>query len=66
MSEQRVIAPNEDPVCAMTVHPAEAEAKGLVVTHEETGYVFCSRGCLLEFRDDPTWFLDPAYSPTMD
>ena len=57
---------NEDPVCGMTVDPADAEANGLVLTHEDDMYVFCSRGCLVEFRDDPAWFLDPAYTPTMN
>jgi YHS domain-containing protein len=66
MIERRVVAPSEDPVCAMTVDAAEAQAGGLVLTHEGDVYGFCSRGCLLEFRDDPAWFLDPAYTPTMD
>ena len=65
MTEQRVMAPNEDPVCAMAVDPAEADANGLVLTHEDNAYAFCSPGCFLEFRDDPAWFLDPAYTPTM-
>ena len=65
MSEQRVVAPDEDPVCAMVVDPAEAEANGLVLTHDDDPYAFCGRGCFLEFRDDPAWFLDPAYTPTM-
>jgi len=57
---------NEDRVCGMTVDPAESKANGLVLTHEDIVYVFCSRGCFLEFGDDPAWFLDPAYTPTMD
>jgi YHS domain-containing protein len=65
MTEQRVMTANEDPVCAMAVDPAEAEANGLVLPHGDTVYVFCSRGCFLEFRADPAWFLDPAYVPTM-
>ena len=65
MTEQRVMAPNGDPVCAMAVDPAEAVATGLSLTHEDDVYVFCSTGCFLEFRDDPAWFLDPAYTPTM-
>jgi P-type Cu+ transporter len=62
---ERMIVLNEDPVCAMAVDPAEAAANGLVLTHEGKSYVFCSTGCLLEFRDDPAWFLDPAYTPSM-
>ncbi|HEY6058294.1 MAG TPA: YHS domain-containing protein [Candidatus Limnocylindrales bacterium] len=26
-------------------------------------YVFCGKGCLLEFRDDPEKYLDAAYEP---
>lgn len=65
MFEQRIVDPNEDPVCAMAVDPAEAVANGLALRHDDTDYVFCSTGCFLEFRDDPAWFLDPAYTPTM-
>ena len=65
MFEERIVGPNEDPVCAMAVDPAEATGNGLVLTHEDNVYVFCSTGCFLEFRDDPAWFLDPAYTPTM-
>ena len=65
MPEQRVVAPNEDPVCGMPADPAEAAAKGLVLSHDDDDYVFCSTGCFLEFRDDPAWFLDPAYTPMM-
>ena len=28
-------------------------------------YVFCGKGCLLEFGDDPEKYLDPAYTPSM-
>ena len=62
---QRTIARGEDPVCAMAVDPALGALDGLSLTHEEVEYTFCSRGCLLEFRDDPAWFLDPAYTPTL-
>ena len=65
MTDQRTIAPTEDPVCGMTVDPDQARANGLTLTHEGTEYAFCGKGCLLEFRDDPTQYLDPAYSPSM-
>jgi YHS domain-containing protein len=65
MSERRQIAPTEDPVCGMTVEPDQARAKGLTETFDETEYAFCGKGCLLEFRDAPETYLDPAYSPTM-
>jgi YHS domain-containing protein len=65
MAERRPIAPNEDPVCGLTVEPAEARGKGLATTYEDREFVFCGKGCFLEFRDDPETFLDPAYSATM-
>ncbi len=54
-----------DPVCGMTVEKPQAEAKGLHTVHEDADYWFCGKGCLLEFRDDPGHFLDPAYVPAM-
>ena len=65
MTEKRTIDPTVDPVCGMTVDPDQARQNGLTLTHEGTEYAFCGKGCLLEFRDDPTTYLDPAYSPTM-
>ena len=65
MVERRPIPPGEDPVCAMLVDPVEARANGLALSHEGSEYLFCSTGCSLEFLDDPAWFLDPAYTPTM-
>jgi YHS domain-containing protein len=65
MAEHRTIAPNEDPVCGMTVDIEAAQAKGLVTTHLDRQYVFCGKGCLLEFRDDPETFLDTGYKPAM-
>ena len=65
MAEHRTIAPNEDPVCGMTVDPEDARAKGLATTHEDREYVFCGKGCFLEFRDDPETFLDPEYVASM-
>jgi len=65
MTEQRTIAPTEDPVCGMTVDPEEGRGKGLTLTHEGTEYAFCGKGCLLEFRDDPKQYLDPSYQPSM-
>jgi YHS domain-containing protein len=66
MTEKREIAPNEDPVCGMTVDIADARAKGLVTTQEGVEYVFCGKGCFLEFRDDPETFLDPDFVATME
>jgi YHS domain-containing protein len=65
MEEIRHIEPNEDPVCGMRVDPEVARAKGLVLTHDGREYVFCGKGCMLDFRDDPEPFLDPHRMPSM-
>jgi YHS domain-containing protein len=65
MTDQRTIDPTEDPVCGMTVDPDQAREKRLTLTHEGTEYAFCGKGCLLEFRDDPSTYLDPTFSPSM-
>ena len=65
MTHQRTIAPTEDPVCGMTVDPAQAREKGLTLFHEGTEYAFCGKGCLLEFRDDPAHYLAPTHTPSM-
>lgn len=65
MRDSRAIEPNEDPVCGMHVDPEAARAKGLATTHAGREYVFCGKGCFLEFRDDPAPFLDPNYKPSM-
>ena len=65
MSEIRTIGADEDAVCGMTVDPGAARTKGLAHTHDGTEYVFCGKGCLLEFRDGPDQYLDPAYQPSM-
>lgn len=65
MNDIRHIEPNEDPVCGMRVDPDTARAKGLALTHEGREFVFCGKGCLLEFRDDPKPYLDPKHLPMM-
>ena len=65
MVEHRTVAPNEDPVCGMTVDIKAAQAKGLRSSHLDRDYVFCGKGCFLEFRDDPEAFLKPDYKPAM-
>jgi len=49
-----------DPVCGMQVDTDNAQW-----TSERDGqsYYFCSKGCMLEFRDDPDKYLDPSYKP---
>ena len=61
----RLIRTNEDPVCGMSVDIETARAKGLTAEHEGREYVFCGKGCMLEFRDDPNTYLDPRHLPMM-
>jgi YHS domain-containing protein len=65
MAEHRTVAPNEDPVCGMTVDAAQARAKGLATTYDGREYVFCGKGCLLEFGDEPETYLAVGFTPTM-
>ena len=65
MTDIRTIAPDEDPVCGMHVDPATARSRGLAIDHEGREYVFCGKGCFLDFKDDPAPFLDPNRLPTM-
>jgi YHS domain-containing protein len=65
MTDHRPIAPNEDPVCGMSVDVEAAREKGLVATYDGREYAFCGKGCLLEFRDDPESFLKPGHIPSM-
>ena len=48
--------PAVDPVCGMTVDPADAPS----VTHEGTTYHFCCHGCADSFRTDPDDYLEAA------
>jgi len=45
MAEHRTVAPNEDPVCGMTVDIEQARGEGLVSTYEGREYAFCGKGC---------------------
>jgi YHS domain-containing protein len=38
---------------------------GRSMTWEGREYVFCSKGCFLEFRDDPAKYLAADYRPSM-
>ena len=64
-SGARPIRPDEDPVCGMTVDVDQARNKGLVTSFAGREFVFCGKGCFLEFRDDPDRYLDPAHEPQM-
>ncbi|MEO5919043.1 MAG: YHS domain-containing protein [Candidatus Limnocylindrales bacterium] len=57
--------PAIDPVCGMAVDPDAAQASGLHSRYHETRYLFCGKGCKLEFDDDPARYLDPAYVRSM-
>ena len=37
----------------------------LAATYDGREYVFCGKGCLLEFRDDPEGHLAPDHEPAM-
>ena len=47
-----------DPVCGMEVDTESAQLK---LEHQGTTYYFCSRGCMLDFQDEPEKFLDPSF-----
>ena len=51
-----------DPVCGMTV---DARTSPFSLEHDGRTYYFCSRGCMLDFRDQPEQFLDPRHKPSM-
>ena len=50
-----------DPVCGM-----EVEVEGAQLTFEYLGttYYFCSKGCLLDFKDDPEHYLSHEQPPS--
>ena len=50
-----------DPVCGMEV---DTEKSQLHIEHDGKTYWFCSRGCLLDFQDDPDKFTDPNHQPS--
>ena len=62
---KRLIRTNEDPVCGMTVEIEQARSNGLIAEHDGREYVFCGKGCMLEFGDDPDRYLVADYRPSM-
>jgi YHS domain-containing protein len=54
------VAIAKDPVCGMDV---DTETSQLSTEYQGTTYWFCGKGCLLEFKDDPEKYTDPAYEP---
>ena len=65
MAEHRMIEPDEDPVCGMRPDPDAARDRGLVTMYEDREYVFCGKGCQLDFGEDPERFLAMDYEPAM-
>jgi len=61
MERHTVTETEIDPVCGMTVDPEEKPDLHLEI--DGRSFWFCGKGCLLEFRDDPGRYLDPAYKP---
>lgn len=49
-----------DPVCGMQVDTERAQ---FTAEHEGQRFYFCSRGCMLDFQEDPEQYLDPDYAP---
>jgi YHS domain-containing protein len=49
-----------DPVCGMEV---DTEKSQLSVEQDGKTYWFCSRGCMLDFQEDPDKYTDPSYQP---
>lgn len=49
-----------DPVCGMQVDTDSAQ---FTAEHGGQTLFFCSRGCMLDFQDEPAKFLDPGYEP---
>jgi YHS domain-containing protein len=62
VEEARRMATAIDPVCGMEV---DAERAQLTSDYEGVTYYFCSRGCKLDFDEDPARYLDPGYQPSM-
>ena len=49
-----------DPVCGMEV---DTETARFSVEHDGQKYYFCSRGCMLDFQEDPDKYLATDFEP---
>jgi Cu+-exporting ATPase len=49
-----------DPVCGMQVDTERAQ---FTAEHDGQRFYFCSRGCMLDFQEDPEQYLDPDNPP---
>jgi Cu+-exporting ATPase len=52
-----------DPVCGMEVDTDTAANR---YVYDGNTYFFCSKGCRLDFEEDPEKYLSPEYRPSMD
>ena len=61
-TNQQTTAPAtmHDPVCGMTVDPAQARGRA---QHQGETYYFCSPGCMHKFVSHPGKYLSAAYTP---
>ena len=50
-----------DPVCGMQV---DADSTQFTAEHEGKTYYFCSRGCMLDFKDEPARYLADDHKPS--
>lgn len=64
MTNERLIAVDEDPVCGMRIDSTKVKVEGLHLVLEGRSYAFCGELCRDAFQADPAWFLDLAYRPT--
>jgi YHS domain-containing protein len=60
--EDEALAIAIDPVCGMEV---DATTSTLSLDYEGNTYWFCSKGCMLDFQEDPARYIDPDYTPSM-
>jgi Cu+-exporting ATPase len=51
-----------DPVCGMEV---DTDRAAWTAEHADMTYFFCSKGCMLDFRDEPARYLSPDHRPSM-
>jgi YHS domain-containing protein len=49
-----------DPVCGMEVNVENAVN---TLEYEGKTYYFCSRGCMLDFQEDPEKYMSADYQP---
>jgi Cu+-exporting ATPase len=52
-----------DPVCGMRVDVGDAQADGRTLAYGGETYVFCSDGCMAEFRASPETYEGQASAP---